>query len=100
MEQFLMKNIAKFRPILKDSLQDPYMPNFMKKLIDDIVDDVFPLLEEEIRYNFRLIIAEPYVYIPQKGSKKLFPFVSKFRSWYLYTTDPCKFIKLKTTKKN
>ena len=68
------------------------MFEFMKNIIDDIIDDFWPDFEEEILYQIDLKLMVPYV--PESPGEKhvhwlCLPFCC-FRNWYVYSTDPCK----------
>ena len=72
--------------------KDPYMFEFVKHLIDDIIDEVWPDFEEEIIYQIDIKLLVPYV--PEKPAERKICWLCYpcdcFRGWYLYAILPCK----------
>jgi hypothetical protein len=59
--------------------------------VDDVFDEVWPGIEEEVLFQLRIKYSEPYsehVNIKPKLCWAEYPWFW-IRSWYLYTTDPC-----------
>ena len=73
----------------------------VKDLIDDVIDELWPELEHEVKVQFHLVADDPYVIIPDKTPKTFCSGLAAFfccpwrciRNWYLYSTSPCIFIK-------
>lgn len=64
----------------------------MKNLVDDIFDEVWPQIEDEILFQLRLKMSEPYaekVNVKPKLCCIEYPWFW-LKSWYLYSVDPCK----------
>lgn len=70
------------------------MPEFIKDVIDDVVDEFWPDIEEEIIYFICLKVNKPYTIVPSEKDWCLPCFLvwpwKAVRAWYLYTTMPCK----------
>jgi hypothetical protein len=62
------------------------LSNNLNKKVDDVVDDVWPEIKEEIEYNVLMSMHEPYVEIPHRTAFALFLPIIKIRNWYLYST--------------
>ena len=41
------------RPYIKKHMKDPDMCNFVKKFMDDFIEEIYPEFEEEIRYRLK-----------------------------------------------
>lgn len=48
--QFILK---KTRPIIKKQLKDPDMCDFVKRIVDDLVDEIYPEIIEEIQFKLK-----------------------------------------------
>ena len=82
--------MSKAPPIIKEELKDPYMCQCVELMVDDIVDELWPEIQEEILYQLKLRIADPYVenQIPEINNIFLKAWVC-LKSWILYTLYPC-----------
>jgi hypothetical protein len=58
------------RPVAKEAIKDPDMCNCVKNLVkypiyniqvDDVVDDIWPDVIEELKYNLMMGLDEPFV---------------------------------------
>lgn len=100
MEEIIIKLLEKLRPSLKESLKDPYMViNIyiiiqclcVKNFIDELFDELWPGIEEEILFQLRIKYSEPYSDVVHKKPELCclqYPWYW-IKSWYLYSTDPC-----------
>lgn len=88
-EQMLTQLLRKAPPYVKEAIIDPFMFEWLKLAIADLVDDIWPDVEEEILFNLRMSISKPFFDKPPVP--KVFclcvPFYH-FRRWWLYTIDP------------
>ncbi|KAL4455010.1 hypothetical protein ABPG74_006392 [Tetrahymena malaccensis] len=58
----IMDMITKSKDDIKEAVKDPYMFEWVKKIIDDIIDDNWPYIEQEILYRLRMVIDEPIIH--------------------------------------
>eukprot|EP01017_Pseudomicrothorax_dubius_P032822 TRINITY_DN4336_c0_g3_i1.p1 TRINITY_DN4336_c0_g3~~TRINITY_DN4336_c0_g3_i1.p1 ORF type:complete len:351 (-),score=43.27 TRINITY_DN4336_c0_g3_i1:61-1113(-) len=58
-------------------------------MVDDLVDELWPDIEEEALFRLRVAFDKPYVEIPpsRRSCCLFYPFLW-FRNWILYTTHP------------
>ena len=89
-ERIVVSLLAKAPNQIKDSLKDPEMPKCISKGIDDLVEEIWPDVQEEILFHLRCAIDKPVYEVEErkKGWCLLSPFIL-FRNWYLYTKNPC-----------
>ena len=92
LEESLAKMLHKI-PILIKKNKDPHMFEFIKNLVDDIVDDTWPDIEEEILYQIDLKLLVPYIseILGEKSVHWLCYPCNRFKAWYIYSNYPCKF---------
>lgn len=60
-EKLVANYLKKLPPKIKKELKDPYMCACVKSLIDDLVDNIWPDVEEEILYQLRMKLSQPYL---------------------------------------
>ena len=72
---------------------DDDMPGIIKDVIEDLVDEVWPDLEEELVYFISLKMNEPVIPPPSVNDWCSPCFIfwpwKALRAWYLYSTMPC-----------
>lgn len=61
----VMNYLKKLPPKIKSSLKDPYMCNCVKSAIDDLVDTIWPDIEEEILFQLRMNLSQPVLEIKE-----------------------------------
>lgn len=49
----------KFKPKVANSLKDPDMPEFVKSAVDMVVDESYPIIVDEVKYQFRMSMYKP-----------------------------------------
>ena len=59
-EKIILKILRRGRPTIKMSLKSEAMPLCVQDYLDDLVDDTWPDIEEEVLYRLRLATAKPY----------------------------------------
>lgn len=52
-EEAVVNLLGRAKPLLKDALNDPDMPRFIKRALDDLVDDFWPDIEEQILFLYQ-----------------------------------------------
>lgn len=53
-EDFVIDLVRSIRPMIQQNLKHPEMCSFIKELIDDLVDEIYPDFEDYFRYKLRL----------------------------------------------
>ncbi len=90
-EQNIKVLLSKAPPIIKEELKDPYMCECVEHIVDDLVDELWPEIQEEILYQLKLRIADPYVEnerpVINNCCIRLWNY---FKSWVLYSLYACK----------
>lgn len=88
-EAMIVASLKKAPPVLKEALKDPDMCKCVKKLVDDMVDEFWPDVQEEIFFRLRLITNKPHNLLAEPPKYKWYNFICcKFRNWFRYTYDP------------
>lgn len=49
-QENVLKALESLQPKLKKQLKDPYMFDWVKNMIDEIIDELYPDVVEEIKY--------------------------------------------------
>lgn len=90
-ERIVLSLLAKAPPKVKSGLKDPDMPKCIQKAIDDLVDELWPDVQEEILFHLHCAIDKPVYSVAERDPPPCYMVpLYKVRSWYLYTKDPCK----------
>ena len=89
LEKIIDKQLSNLAEKIKVSTDDPDMPKFVKKLKDDLIDEFYPDLKEEIMFMLKMEVSQPYLELEEpKKLCCLFQGLRAFRAWILYTLDP------------
>ena len=89
LEKIIDKQLENLAEIIKKETDDPDMCGCVKRLKDDLIDEFYPDLREEIMFILRTKISQPYIEF--KEPEKLCCLVAAMRgsrAWILYTLDP------------
>ncbi|CAD8052863.1 unnamed protein product [Paramecium primaurelia] len=89
-EMAIIRVLEKTKPILLESILDPYMCDCLSKLIEDVFEEVWPDIKEEILLQIRVKYADPYELVEFPKPKLCcieYPWFW-FKVWYLYVTQP------------
>eukprot|EP01017_Pseudomicrothorax_dubius_P008976 TRINITY_DN12990_c0_g1_i1.p1 TRINITY_DN12990_c0_g1~~TRINITY_DN12990_c0_g1_i1.p1 ORF type:complete len:524 (-),score=100.14 TRINITY_DN12990_c0_g1_i1:34-1605(-) len=88
-EMMILNLLKRAHPVIKDALKDPGMYGFVEEIIDDLVDEIWPDIEEEVLYRLRLATDQPIVEVPTKEYSCLIlcPWYC-FRNWVMYYSYP------------
>eukprot|EP01016_Furgasonia_blochmanni_P003996 TRINITY_DN11557_c0_g2_i1.p1 TRINITY_DN11557_c0_g2~~TRINITY_DN11557_c0_g2_i1.p1 ORF type:complete len:636 (+),score=95.96 TRINITY_DN11557_c0_g2_i1:66-1973(+) len=91
-EGVIIKLLRTWHPKIKESLTDPDMPESLRTWVDDMVDELWPEIENEIILSMREEAMKTYVELPPNRDVfcLFYPWVW-LRNWYLYTVDPYDF---------
>ena len=89
LERLIESQLNKLAGILKKETDDPDMPGCIRSLKNDLIDEFFPDIKEEVMYSLRMGVNKPYLEIadPEEGCC-LFKPLYWFRAWVLHTLDP------------
>ena len=91
----MLKLLHQLNPIIKLSLLDEDMPDYVKDMIEDTVDKYWPDIEDEIIFYLRLKMNEPYRKMARDNEWcypcPLFYPLKAIRAFYLYAILPCKY---------
>ena len=68
-EQNIRRVLQKVQPLLKEAVKEPEMFDWVKRLIDDFMDEIWPEIEEEVIYVLRFSYDEPKEFIPTPQSR-------------------------------
>ena len=52
-QEIIIKLMERLRPYIKRKLKDPDMCDFVKRFVDDIVDEIYPELIEELKFKLQ-----------------------------------------------
>ena len=91
-EQVIIRLLKKCPEKMKNDLKDPSMMKCFQNSIDNLIDELWPEMEQIILHQLKLKISKPYINKPEKKKVHFCILPIRFlRSWYLYTVNPCKF---------
>jgi hypothetical protein len=84
--------LRRARKISRESIVDPQMFSCIKETIDDLFDDMWPEIENELMYALRLNFdrMEPFHAPIQPKRGCLCNCLHKIKASYLYAQYPCK----------
>lgn len=84
-----MNYLKKLPPKIKAGLKDPYMCGCVKGIIDDLVDTIWPDIEEEILFQLRMKMMKPYIKPEEPPTYSWFCCCClKFRACFRYNYYP------------
>lgn len=65
--------------------------NFVQDLVDDVFEEIWPDIQDQVLFQIRLKYADPYATVDFKPPKRCCLLVPWFwlRNWYLYAFIPC-----------
>ena len=93
-ELLIVKILNKARPKIKAALtDDEYMWGSVKHLVEEIVDEIWPEVTQEIILYYRIKTMKPYNELPLSRIQRSCDWLCCWRwlrNWYLYTMMPCK----------
>ncbi|KAL4446868.1 hypothetical protein ABPG74_014840 [Tetrahymena malaccensis] len=87
-ESKIMEFLAKQKPKVKEQLRDKDMPTCVQNFVEEVVEENWPVLEEEVQYQLRIRTDYPYSnqVIPNLPWYKWIPW--KIRSTIQYSVMP------------
>ena len=91
-EQSIVKLLDNALPKIKEAAKDPYMWGWVQDIVDDLIDEIWPEVQQEIIFQLRMKTQRPFVEAPPENKPCCCLFYPWFwlRNWYLYTIWPCK----------
>lgn len=88
-ERMIINQLKKAPKIIKQELKDPDMCICVQNLIDDLVDEFWPDVEDEVLFQLRLKLNQPALLTPPKPEYSMYCWCClKFRGWFRYNYDP------------
>ncbi|KAL4465854.1 hypothetical protein ABPG74_004091 [Tetrahymena malaccensis] len=88
MEKKMIEFLLKFKPKVANSIKDPDMPEFVKQGIDVAVDETYPIILDEVKYQFRMKMFKPKKTIKEPQVSCICLPCYKIKAWYNYNTNP------------
>ena len=88
-EQNIRRVMRMTQPLIKEAIKEPEMFNWVQRLIDDFMDEIWPEIEDEVIYVLRFSYDEPKEFIPPEQSRNCcLRTLRCMRAWYVYTKYP------------
>lgn len=89
LEKLIDAQLNKLAEVAKKSTDDPDMCGSVKRLKDDLIDEFYPDLKDEIMFMLKMQVSQPYLDLEDPPRRCcLIQFLYSFRAWVLYTLDP------------
>ncbi len=89
LEKIIDKQLAGLAKKLQKATDDPDMPGCVQRLKNDLIEEFYPDLKEEIMFMLKMEVHQPYLDLEDpKPLCCLFQGLRAIRAWVLYTLDP------------
>lgn len=89
LEKIIDKQLAGLAKKLQKGTDDPDMPGCVQRLKNDLIEEFYPDLKDEIMFMLKMEVHQPYLDLEDPPRLCcLFQGLRAFRAWVLYTLDP------------
>ena len=89
LEKIIEKQLFNLANKIKKATDDPDMPNWIKGFKDDLIDEFYPDLKDEIMFMLKIEVSQPYLDMEEPTKLCcLLQGARAFRAWVLYSLDP------------
>lgn len=66
-EQNIRKVLKILKPVAKEAIKEEDMFDWVKKIVDDFIEELWPEIEEEVIYVLRFKYDQPPEYVPNRA---------------------------------